>query len=89
MAYKVLITRAAERDLKRPIPSKYKQEIDRVILSLGSDPRPPGSKKLRGLAALYRLAVGDYRVIYSVSDKAREGVVEKVGDRKEVYRYLR
>ncbi len=89
MSYTVLITRAAVRDLGRSIPTEYKEAIDSQILRLESNPRPENSIKLTASEDLYRLTVGDYRVIYSIDDARRKVLIEKVGDRKEVYRFLR
>jgi len=37
--------------------------IDRKILVLAENPRPPGSKKLRGYKDQWRIRVGDWRVV--------------------------
>ncbi len=39
--------------------------IDRKILALAENPRPPGCKKLKGYKDQWRLRVGDYRVVYA------------------------
>jgi mRNA interferase RelE/StbE len=58
-----------------------------VILSLAEERRPSGSRKLSGSKeALWRLRVGDYRVIYLVDDGVRLVDVRKVGHRKDIYR---
>jgi mRNA-degrading endonuclease RelE of RelBE toxin-antitoxin system len=47
-------------------------------------------KKPLGMKDLYRVDVhGDYRIIYSVNDRTKTVTVEKVGDRKEIYRFLK
>jgi mRNA-degrading endonuclease RelE of RelBE toxin-antitoxin system len=38
------------------------------IEELATDPRPVGCRKLQGGSGLWRLRVGDYRVVYSVDD---------------------
>jgi len=43
-------------------------------------------KKLAGDEALYRLRVGDYRVIYQVRDRVLVVLVVEVGHRRDVYR---
>ena len=37
--------------------------IDRKILALADNPRPPGCKKLRGYKDQWRIRVGDWRVV--------------------------
>jgi mRNA interferase RelE/StbE len=56
------------------------------IDDLANDPRPPGVKKLSAEEELYRIRVGNYRIIYAIQDDILLVTVVKVGDRKEVYR---
>lgn len=55
------------------------------MLLLENEPRPLGTKKLKGKNA-YRIRIGDYRVIYTLSEKAKEIVIESVGHRRDIYR---
>ncbi len=48
-------------------------------------PRPPGCLKLTG-ADLWRIRIGDYRVIYAIDDALRLVMVVDVGHRGDVYR---
>ena len=41
---------------------------------------------MAGEEELYRLRVGDYRVIYQIRDKVLLVLVVKIGHRKDVYR---
>jgi len=45
--------------------------IDRKILLLAENPRPPGCKKLRGHKDHWRIRVGDWRVLYVIDDAAK------------------
>ena len=53
---------------------------------LANDPRPPGCDKLAGVENLYRIRVGDYRVVYQIRDEMLLVLVVKIGHRREVYR---
>jgi len=53
-----------------------------AIHGLRENPHPPGTKKLTGREA-YRIRLGDYRVLYSVDDKAKEVRIEAVRKRYE------
>lgn len=55
------------------------------IEGLGTDPRPPGCKKLRGYKDLWRIRVGEYRVVYIVDDDHNMVSVTRVAHRREVY----
>lgn len=82
--YRVEFTPAAERQfdkLAATLRAQLRPHIDRLAL----DPRPPGCKKLKGAPALYRIRVGNYRVIYQVRDQQLVVSVVKVADRKDAY----
>ncbi len=53
-----------------------------AIHRLRENPRPPSMKKLTG-QEVYRIRLGDYRVLYSVDDKIREVRIEAVRKRDE------
>ena len=58
------------------------------IESLKTDPFPRQAIKLSDTERLYRIRVGDYRVIYKVEKKVLLILVVRVGHRREVYRRL-
>ncbi len=60
----------------------------RIVLrieALEAEPRPSGCKKLTG-SELWRIRVGDHRVVYSIEDDKLVVLVVSVGHRREVYR---
>jgi mRNA interferase RelE/StbE len=57
-----------------------------ALKKLRDDPRPDGIRPLKGRRDYLRLRVGDYRVIYSVDDRASVVLVAVAGHRREVYR---
>ena len=59
--------------------------MDAAFPALAEEPRPPGSKKLRGEEGFHRIRVGDYRAIYRVEDDRRVVLVIDVGNRKDIY----
>jgi mRNA interferase RelE/StbE len=86
-SYKVTPKPSVEKDLR----SLSKTAIARVVKSLdrlAEEPFPRQALKLEGGEGLYRLRVGDYRVIYSVNQEALEIIVHHVRHRREVYRTL-
>ncbi|NOZ41115.1 MAG: type II toxin-antitoxin system RelE/ParE family toxin [Planctomycetes bacterium] len=85
MRYKVQIAPAANRQLKKF--SRDAQKRLRVgIDSLADDPRPPGVKKLIGAEALWRIRIGDYRVVYEIQDAKLLVLVLRIAHRKDIYR---
>jgi len=59
--------------------------IDRKILALADNPRPPGCRKLTGYKDQWRIRVGDWRVLYIIDDEASRVTVMRVAHRREVY----
>jgi mRNA interferase RelE/StbE len=84
MNYTVQIERSAQKQLSK-ISSPYFEAISEKILLLEKDPRPPGCKKLTGRES-WRLSVGDYRIIYNISDHLLQIIVIDIGNLKEIYR---
>ena len=74
----------------RAIPQPAALTILQALTPLGDDPRRPDTnvKKLTGYEDRYRLRVGNYRVIYDVTDKQLVILVVGVGHRREIYRAI-
>ena len=53
--------------------------------ALSKQPVPPGAKKLAGHEALYRVRVGDYRIVYTVRHRVLIVFIVAIGHRKEIY----
>ncbi len=85
--YEIQLTRAAERGLAS-LPKADTSRVDAAILGLAADRHPPGSKKLQGEVDLYRIRVGDYRVIYKVEAERLVVLVVNIGNRRDVYRSI-
>lgn len=84
MTYKISIRRKAQKQLAK-IPANDYKKIKQAILDLAQDPRPSGSKKLKGRQS-WRIRQGNYRVIYEIQDEQLIIIVLDVGNRKDIYR---
>ena len=83
--YKVVFRPSVEKDL-RALPQSVIGRVFKKIEVLQEEPFPRQSTKLAGAEQLYRIRVGDYRVIYSVDKDLRQVIVHYVRHRREVYR---
>lgn len=83
--YQVVIERRAEKDMDRLAPP-IQRRVGEAILTLASDPRPAGCRKLVGSKDDWRIRIGDYRVIYQIADTIRVVRIHRVRHRREVYR---
>ena len=85
MTYQLVILPSAERDMAR-LDLPVRRRVDSRILALAEDPPPPGCLKMAGPGDLYRVRVGDYRVVYTVEDARLVVLVVRIGHRSDVYR---
>ena len=83
--YSIGFRRSAEKELGN-LDGRIRARILRTITTLGNDPRPPGVKALVGEAGLWRIRVGDYRVVYEINDTELIVLVVRVAHRSDVYR---
>jgi mRNA interferase RelE/StbE len=83
--YQLIIKREALKELKL-CPKKASIAIMDKIEELSNEPRPNGCKKLKGsLENLWRIRIGDYRVVYMIDDVIRIVNVRNIGNRKDIY----
>lgn len=68
------------------IPKKDLEKIKMIALALRDNPRPFKCKKLVGGQQDYRIRYRDWRILYSIDDKAKRIVVYGILNRKEAYR---
>jgi mRNA interferase RelE/StbE len=83
--YNVVLSKTAEKHLSK-LPPKIIATIIPVLELLGENPRPIGCKKLKGFSDLWRVRVGNYRIIYSIEDKILLIDIREVGHRKDIYK---
>jgi len=85
MSYKIAIARKAFKELAA-LPLKVNVQIVEAIDDLKENPRPTGCKKLKGESEdIWRIRVGDYRILYFVEDTIRIVEIRRIGHRKDVY----
>ena len=86
-SYRVILKPSVEKDL-RSLPLSVVKRIFGHVEALEDDPFPRGSLKLAGAEQLYRIRVGDYRIVYAVDRSSRQVIVYYVRHRRDVYRDL-
>jgi mRNA interferase RelE/StbE len=85
MLYEIVVLPAARKALRKLDPTS-RERIGAKIDRLARNPRPSGCKKLEGGDELYRIRVGDFRVIYRIEDEVLVVAVVTIGNRRDVYR---
>ena len=81
----VRISSSAERQFRK-LGSDWQRRIGQAVQALATDPFPRGSRKLTGYDDVFRIRVGHYRILYSVSSTMLIIIVLKIGHRRDVYR---
>ena len=83
--YKVSFKPSANRELQK-LPAEVQRRVVAKVAALAINPRPAGVVKLAGDENLWRIRIGDYRVIYEFHDDRPVVVVLRVANRRDVYR---
>jgi mRNA interferase RelE/StbE len=86
-SYSVEFKPAAEKDLRK-LPKGMLPRVVESIEGLRAQPFPPQVIKLKNADRLYRIRVGDYRIVYEVEPTGRRVLVHYVRHRRDVYRSL-
>ena len=89
MSYQVEFAASAKKEFDR-LPSKLQDKIVEALRFLAENPFSEflKIKKLRGVDSLYRIRIGDYRLVYEVRSNLLVILVIKIGHRREIYRNL-
>jgi mRNA interferase RelE/StbE len=83
--------RSFAKDLKHLTDASVRRAIEAVLVELKaahSLDELPSCKKLHGIAHVYRLRVGDYRIGIELRPEDNTAIVVRCLHRKEIYRYF-
>ena len=86
-SYSIRFKPSAEKDLRK-LPKAMIPRVIEEIENLRSNPFPRLAVKLESVERLYRVRVGDFRIVYSVETEPKEVVILNIRNRREVYRNL-
>ncbi len=70
--------------LDKPVARRIVKAVD----GLQREPRPNGARPLAGYPHLWRIRIGDYRVVYTIKDAELVVLALRVAHRSSVYRSL-
>ena len=82
--YLVTLTRSAEKELDS-LDATLVRRIFPKIEALANDPRPHGCRKLHSEKYMWRIRIGDYRVIYAINDAEHKIDVTGIRHRSKAY----
>lgn len=84
--YQIVIKPSARKELRK-LPVHIATSIARKIDNLAKNPQPEGCKKLvNNKEELWRVRMGDYRILYAIDDTVRIVDIQHVGNRRDIYK---
>ncbi|MGK7950847.1 MAG: type II toxin-antitoxin system RelE/ParE family toxin [Xenococcaceae cyanobacterium] len=83
--YQIKFKSSAAKEFRK-LDSQIKERIREAVDRLTENPRPSGVVKLKGDDRLFRIRIGEYRIVYEIDDSAKLVRVTRVRHRKDVYR---
>ncbi len=84
--YTISIKPSALKEISK-LPKPIIKKVENAIDNLAANPRPDGVKKLKGTTEnLYRIRIGNYRIVYIIDDVIRIVNISRVGHRRDIYR---
>ena len=85
--YHITVKASVEKDILK-IPADITARIFEHLEALSTDPFPQDSWKLTGAEHLYRVRIGDYRIIYEVILEDKEITIIYIRHRSSANRNL-
>lgn len=82
--YEVYFSKSAVKEIES-LDTQIIPKIIKKIELLQNNPRPSGCIKLKGNSNLWRIRIGDYRIIYSIDDNSKIVDISAVLHRKDAY----
>ena len=84
--WRVRVHRRARAEL-RTAPQWIRDRVAKLIVDLGNDPLPEGYDvgELRGGKGIFRIRIGDYRIVYRVDAEEKLVSIERASTRGDAY----
>ena len=82
MSYRIEIAAPARKFIER----QPRQQQERILKAIAKLPTEGDIKPLRGQPQIFRLRVGDYRIIYTIRNELLQILILNVGNRGDIYK---
>jgi len=88
--YKILHHRLFEKEIVK-IPTHHQKKIYRLISALAGNPQkmPPNTTPFTGYKNVYRMRLGDFRLVYHLDHQSGIIILLGTSSRGEVYKLIR
>lgn len=84
--YSLKFSPRADREIRMLMGRAPKYDVERLLRAIDNledEPRPHGTKKMKGIDELYRIRVGNYRIVYKIYDDVKIVAISRVLRRTE------
>ncbi len=85
MNYQITFSRSARKELQKLEESTLHKIFPKIEI-LANNPKPLGCRKLQSYENLWRIRIGDYRVLYSIEENEKIIDIVAIRHRKEAYK---
>jgi len=85
--FEIVAVKSFKKDLKI-VPSHVKSKLKDILEKLKENPFSLPYKKLKGYGDLYRIRIGEYRLIYRVVKMEKKIILLHIVHRQKAYRDL-
>jgi len=82
--YEIIFSKKAAKFISS-LPEGYKNKIKETVSVLKENPYGYPYKKIRGETNVYRIRVGEYRILYEIDKNDNLIIILKVDKRERVY----
>jgi len=83
--YQITLATSAEHEYRK-LPPTVKVRVTQAIDNLQSNPGGRGAIKLQTSKDLYRIRVGDYRVVFHIYDAKKVVDIVHIRHRRDIYK---
>lgn len=88
VGYEIIFANYAKKELQKLEKSTIKKILQNIKKIASKDLGLLNIKKLKSKHSLYRLRVGDYRIIYSLQHEEIIIYIVSIGHRRDIYKKL-
>lgn len=82
--YELVFAPAALRSLRK-VDQQTAKRIKAAAEDLRDNPRPHGLKTVLSMPGVFRVRVGDYRILYTIDDSELTVLIVDAGHRRGIY----
>jgi len=88
MTFEITYDKQPIKFLKKLDKNIVKRVLDKIDIVFANEPVPSDAKRIFGEHGVFRIRIGDYRIIYKIFNNDLVILIIKIGHRKNVYKKI-